>query len=258
MLHRAIVSGIVIFWAIMTWELARMQLFPGKSGQMAVPVEHVIHLMFIHEQASDLVISDAHEQIGSLHLLPHRSPAGAGAAAAQDTLSGSGSIAVKGTGVSGQHLNFRWTMSLGDHEEAVRQFDFTATLFVPNQKTPAVVLEVDGSPPADHYHYQVRNGPAVLFEDSGTVASLLNNPSLRALGFNPASIIALGRQQADAVKMDAHRGVLHANGEDLETYDVTIRESDSLESTFQFSQLGQVLAATTFAGYSLRDESLTP
>jgi hypothetical protein len=51
-LHRAIVSGIVIFWAIMTWELARMQLFPGKSGQMAVPVEHVIHLMFIHEQAA--------------------------------------------------------------------------------------------------------------------------------------------------------------------------------------------------------------
>jgi hypothetical protein len=256
-LHRVIAGGIVIFWAVMTWELARMQLFPGKSGQMTVPVEHVIHLMFVHEQASDLVVSDAHERIGALHLQPHRAPASAGAPA-EDSLNGSGSIAIKGPGANGQHFNFRWTMSLGDHEEEVRQFDFTATLSAPSQKTPALVIVCDGSPRADHYHYQVRSGTAVLFEDTGTLAALLNNPSLRALGFNAATITALSRQQADSVKIDAHRGVLHANGEDLETYDVTIRDGDAFESTVQFSQLGQVLAATAFAGYSLRDESLAP
>jgi hypothetical protein len=104
----------------------------------------------------------------------------------------------------------------------------------------------------------VRSGTAVLFEDAGTAASLLNNPSLRALGFNPAAMTALGQQQAASIKVDAHRGILHANGEDLETYDVTVRQGDAFESTVQFSQLGQVLAASTFAGYSLRDESLAP
>ena len=256
MLYRAAAVGIVLFWLVMTGLLVRMEWFPGASDLLPVPVNHLFKLMFLHEQVSDLVLFHDQERIGDLHLEPRRlSPAGTGAG--RNSLTAIGSMLLDLPGLELQHLTLHCVMNLDDGN-TVERFELTGTLHDAKQNSSSLVVTIGGEPPRSHYHYQVRRGDDILAEQDGTPAAILDQPQLESIGMTPALLDALGRRQAAATKMTARRGVLHTKGENIETYDVTIRQGDSVEATVQISQLGQILAAKTFAGYSLLDESLSP
>ena len=95
-------------------------------------------------------------------------------------------------------------------------------------------------------------------EASGTSAILLDALDLSSLGIDPKTFLQAGKQQMAAATVTARRGVLHTNGEDIESYVVTARQAESLETTIYINQLGQILAVKTFTGYDLYDESIAP
>ena len=249
----------------MTGLLVRMEFFPGSSDLLPVPVDHLFKLMFLHERPSDLVLFQDQERIGNLHLQPHRFPPGTNAA--RNLLAVTGAMTLRLPGLDTHYLTLRGAVELDDRD-AARHFELTATVHEPVQNTPrhpvagaqksgsSLVIVLDGEPVHGHYHYAVRQDTAVLAEQSGTAAELLDQPELRGIGLSPAVIGGLVAQQAASTETTARRGVLHGKGEDLETYDVTVRQADSVVATVQLSQLGQIMAVKTAAGYSLLDESV--
>jgi hypothetical protein len=265
--YRVAALGIILFWLVMTGLLVRMECFPGTSDLLPVPVEHLFKLMFLHEQPSDLILFQDQERIGDLHLQPHRFPRNAGAA--RNVLAITGSMILDLPGFESRHLTLRGVFELDDRD-AARHFELTATVHEPSQNLPArpgaasqktapsLVIAFDGEPPHGRYHYAIRRGDALLAEQSGPPATLLDQPELRSIGVGPVVLAALAQQLAVSTQLTARRGVFLSKGEEMETYDVAVRQGEALEATIQLSQLGQILAVKTSAGYSLLDESMAP
>jgi hypothetical protein len=266
-LYRFAGVAIVVFWLVMTGLLVRMEWFPGTSELLPVPVDHLFKLMFLHEQTSDLVLCQDQDRIGDLTLQPHRFPPNAGVA--RNLLTITGSMVLNLPGWDTRHLTLRGAFELDDHDNAQR-FELTATVHEPvrsasmsqgepsQRSQPSMVIVFGGEPIDSRYHYQVRDGDRIVAEQSGTPETLLDQPDLRSVGISPAVLSALVHQQAASTEVTARRGVLQNKGEDIDTYDVTLRQGDTVVATIQMNQLGEVLSVNTSFGYSLLAKSLEP
>jgi hypothetical protein len=258
--------AIVLFWLVMTGLLVRMQCFPGAAELLPVPVDHLFKLMFLHEQPSDLVLFAGEERIGDFHLQPHRLPPGTGPARNSLTITGGTHLNIPG--VSAKHMTLRGVLDL-DEQDVARRFELTAVLPEPppersgrpGQPVPATppgrTILLAGEPAADRYHYEVHDDKGSV-EQTGPLAALLDQPELRTFGLDPAAISGLARQQAAALEVTARRSVLSSRGEEIETYEVVVRQAGTTLATIQLSQLGQILEVKTNAGFFLLDETLAP
>ena len=255
--YRALTAVIVAFWLVMTAMLVRVEFAPNDSNLLPVPPEHVFKQMFLHEQASDLVLCHGRDRLGVFHLQPKHLPTAPDGPANMVTFTGNFSLSLPG-GPPNQRLNLHGSLDL-DNRQAVRRFDFKAYLHEPKQTLPSLGFALDGLPGSNQCHYQVLRADVVQKEASGTPAQLLDDPDLRVLGFDPRPMLVnAGQQQAASTKLTARRSSIRSNGEVIETYLLTIQHAESIESTIQVSQLGQILIVKTFAGYDLYDETLTP
>lgn len=255
MFYRAFVVGIVIFWGWMTCLLVRMEWSAGAGEAMSIPPSYVWKLMFLHEEGSDLVVYNGRQRLGSVHLQPRRG-AGNGAGGGR-ALTGYGNFVVDLPGVPRQNAGFHGTLHLDQNNEA-QQFQLTAVLRQPKQRDAGITLDLDGSPVTGRWHYAVRQGTELIRESTGTVAELLDVPELRALPFDPRNLLRAEQEQISRVTVSAHRGKLSMNGDDIETFVVSIKDGNGLENTVNVNPLGQVLAVKTFAGFNLLDEALSP
>ena len=86
---------------------------------------------------------------------------------------------------------------------------------------------------------------------------MLGKLDLLGNGLDPRLLSQLGAQAATTT-LAAHRGLLHINDEDIETFVVTIHQGEGMDIAIHVNQLGQILAVKTFLGYDLYDESLAP
>lgn len=254
MFYRALVVGIVLFWAGMTGLLVRLELAPGESEMLPVPTAHVWKLVFRHEEMSALTIFNGRQRLGELHLQPRQRSLNGGPF---HQLVATGAFGLTLPGLGSQRVVMHGTLDLDEHEE-LQHVEIAANFHEIKQKPPGTTVIFDGEPPRGHWHYAVRQGEEVRKERSGTVEDLLDDPDLRALGFDPKVFAQIGRQQAGTTTITARHGTLHLNGEDVETYVVTIRQGDGLESSVHLNQLGQILAVKTFLGYDLYDEAFAP
>jgi hypothetical protein len=264
---RLAAAVIILFWLVMTGLLVRMQCFPGASELLPVPADHLFKLAFQHEQPSDLILFQGQDRVGNFQVQPHRFPPSAGDARNQLALTGFMDLHLPG--VDAHHMTLRGVFDLDDRD-AVRRFELTATLpqpapaphwhagAAPAPRPPSLVIVLEGEPAISRYHYVVRQGDVVDAEQTGTPAELLDLPELHDLGIDPAAIGGIFQQQAAAMEVTARRSVMHAKGEDMDTYEVSLRQSGTLQATIQLSQLGQILEVKTNAGYSLLDATLAP
>jgi hypothetical protein len=264
---RLAAAVIILFWLVMTGLLVRMQCFPGASELLPVPADHLFKLAFQHEQPSDLILFQGQDRVGNFQVQPHRFPPSAGDARNQLALTGFMDLHLPG--VDAHHMTLRGVFDLDDRD-AVRRFELTATLpqpapaphwhagAAPAPRPPSLVIVLEGEPAISRYHYVVRQGDVVDAEQTGTPAELLDLPELHDLGIDPAAIGGILQQQAAAMEVTARRSVMHAKGEDMDTYEVSLRQSGTLQATIQLSQLGQILEVKTNAGYSLLDATLAP
>ena len=72
MIYRTVAALIVFFWILMTTLLIRNEVNPEDSRVREVPLTHVLKLLYLHEQASDLRIYAGGTAIGHLRVHPHR------------------------------------------------------------------------------------------------------------------------------------------------------------------------------------------
>ena len=255
MFYRALVVGIVGFWVWMAASLVRLELTPGDTRLLPVPTAYVWKLVFRHEELSALTLFNGRQRLGDLHLQPRRRNAAGGPF---HQLTGTGAFALELPGADRQRVVIHGTLYL-DEQERIQHVELAANVHEPNhQDVPGTTILFDGHPPRGQWHYAIRRGNDLLKENSGTMEALLDDPDLRALGFDPKVFGQMGRQQAAAATITARHGTLHMNGEDVETYVVTIRQGDGLESSIHLNQLGQILAIKTFLGYDLYDDAFAP
>ena len=254
MFYRAFVVGIVLFWVWMTALLVRFEYAPGEAQTLPVPTARVWDLLFEHEELSALTLFNGRQRLGELYVQPRKKAVGGGSFR---QLSGTGTFALDLPGLSGERMVFHGTMDLDDQSQ-IQHVELAASFHEPNQPQPGTTVTFDGQPPQDHWHYVIRQGSMILKENAGTVDHLLDDPDLRALGFDPKVFGQVGRQQVASATLTARHGTLHINGEDLESFVVIARQSDGPESSIYLNQLGRILAVKTFLGYDLYDAAFTP
>src|SRR5205809_1906998 len=72
MTYRIVCILVVGFWLTMAGLLLKTELHPGKSRLREVRMEHVVKVLFDHEQQSDLTIYSERARLGHLRIYPHR------------------------------------------------------------------------------------------------------------------------------------------------------------------------------------------
>ena len=255
MFYRAFAVGIVLFWLWMTALLVRFEFAPGETETLPVPTARVWKLIFQHEELSALSLFNGRQRLGELHIQPRTWPTNGGP---YHQLSATGAFALVLPGVpDGERMVLHGTLDL-DEQEQVQHLEMAANFHEPNQTLPGTTVDFDGQPTRGQWHYAIRRGGVVLKENAGTVEQLLDDPDLHAFGFDPKVLGQMSKQQTAGSSVTARHGTLHINGEDIETYVVTVRQGDGLESTIHLNQLGQILAVKTFLGYDLYDDAFVP
>ncbi len=169
----------------------------------------------------------------------------------------SGNFLLTLPGLPGQRVIFHgaWNWTTTSKSAGV---DLSLSLHEPKQSTPGVTLaprravrrKISGT-------IEVAQGTQTLREGNGTPEEILDKLDLRAYGIDARSFSHLG-PLASATTLTAHRGVLHVNDEDIESFVVTIHQGEGMDTAVHVNQLGQILAVKTFLGYDLYDETLAP
>ncbi len=257
--YRTLVVGIIAFWLGMTCLLVRLEWSPRNTDALEVPTAYLWKLMFLHEEASDLVVYHQHQRIGNLHLQPHRLPSETdGAESGTRQLSAVGGFSTDLPWIGRQNVVLHGSVDLGATNE-VRALRLSAVFHPPGLPHNAgTTVQLDGHPASGVWHYSAQRGDETLAEDTGTVAHLLDRPELRAMGIDPASFARLQQQQAGGLTVTARHGRLRLNRDEIETYVVTLKDANGLEASVHLNQLGQILAVRTFAGVDLLDGALNP
>ncbi len=249
MIHRLAAFIIAVFWFVMTLLLVRNELSPDASRVREVPIAHVLKLLFLHEQPSDLTVYNGPTSIGSVRVHPRLDHDGQ-----TRVLDLSGEMHL--TLSADQRTRFNW-LGLLDMTPTydIKRSRWTVTILEPGYLR-AEIETPEGSKTA---RFTLRTRDRVINEgelpvEKGGFAGLASQLSL---GGNFDALVKQGREQAPPV-VRARQSSLRWRGEKTETYLVTIEQNGQMLIEAHFSQLGQMLLAKTVLGYTLRSSDLLP
>lgn len=259
MFYRTLVVGIVGFWLGMTFLLVRMEWAPREADTIAVPTAYLWKLMFLHEEPSDLVIYNQRQRLGNLHFQPRRQAPEADPRGGEVRQLGAvGNLSADLPWMGRQNVVLHGSVDLGAGDD-VRVLRLSAVFHpVGAPHSAGTTVIVDGRPATGVWHYSVQQNEAVVSDETGTLAHLLDRPELRDLGIDPSALAKLQEQSASTLNVMARHGRLRLNQDEIETYVVTFKDANGLEATVHLNQLGQILAIRSFAGINLLDGALTP
>lgn len=266
MLQRFAASLIIIFWFVMTLLLVRNEISPDASRLREVPIAHVLKLLYLHEQPSDLTVYNGPTSIGSVRLHPRIDRE-----SQTRTLDLSGDLHLK-LGPE-QKTRFNW---LGQLEMTptydIKQSRWSVTILEPGFLRAEV--ETPAGSKTAHYSLRTRDpnpagGPPkdrIISEGEmpvgqGGLAGLSNLAGQFNLGVNLEALTKQAQQQVQQQAppvIKARQSTLNWRGEKTETFVVTIEQNGQMLVEAHISQLGQVLMARTVLGYSLRSSDLVP
>lgn len=248
MLSRLAAFFIVTFWFVMTWLLVRSEITPDDSAVREVPISHVLKLVYLHEQPSDLAVYNGVNWIGSLRLIPRID--GDSKARLLD-VTGDLQLAL----APGNRARLNWMGLL----ELTPEYEFKHSKWTVTMQEPGYLkaeLESDaGSKP----RFSLRTHEGVVSEgdvptDEAGLSSLAKHFNL---GLNFDELTKQGREQSPPT-VRARQSSLRWRGEKTDTFLVTIEQNGQTWLKAHFSQLGQVLQAETLVGYTLRSTDLIP
>ena len=245
MLYRLAMIGIVAFWMVMMGMLVRLETHPETTDILEVPVSYVTRIMFKHGEHSLLTVREEGKSVGAVSLRPSiTGPDGR-------SLDFSGAVSIELPLGGRQRFNFNGNM---DMDRELRVLDFHVDLAVPDQHFH---LNAQGDTARKILTYQVSQG--------GRQSAPQTLP-LDAAAFGPALLQALGQEANAPLALPISPGAIAPptvtaretqitlHGEQLQVYQVTIREGTALAADFYVTQLGQVVLAKTNFGYSLSAE----
>jgi hypothetical protein len=248
MTYRAASIFIVVFWLTMTGLLLRNEWWPGDSALREVPVEHVVKLLLLHGENSDLNIFSEKLRLGLLHLRPsmHKD---------DDTgvIEFSGNLRILIPGMERQNVSWTgdWKM---DKALATRSFHIALTL----KKPSSITVDIRLFPPVNRARYTVTTGSGMQEEHEFSLDAAGIRSVLQDLGLDPAVLDAAQSPHAEKPVIKAHQGFLEVRGGKIDTFFVTVEQSGQTLLEFHVDQMGRILQARTLVGYSLAPYDIAP
>ncbi len=254
MLYRALALLVVGFWLTMAGLLIRKEAGPGDSALREVPVGHVIKLLLMHEQPSDLNIYSGKMCVGHLRIHPQMH-----AGDRSRVIAFIGDLQLMMPGLERQRVQWDGEIEL-EKTLATRRFTMGLTLRDPTtHNAPASRIQITAAPPENLLTWTLLSGDqpgdephTYTLDEAGLQRALREiDPSL------PTLLQSQTRSMAPPVVRALQSSML-IHGERIDTYLVTIEQSGQTLLEFDVSQLGQILRAKTLIGYSLAPNDLAP
>ena len=251
MLYRALAFLIICFWLTMTGLLIRKEAGPGDSALREVPVGHVVKLLLMHEQPSDLNIYSGKKRVGYMRLHPQMHKGDR-----SRVIAFVGNLQIMLPGLERQRVAWSGEIEL-EKTLATRRFTVSLALSDPaaRKKTPAYGAQIIIAPAENLLTWTPLDGQPHTYtlDDAGLQTALreMGEPELLAM------LQGQTRTMTPPV-IRAHLSSMLIRGERIDTYLVTIVQSGQTLLGFDVSQLGQILRAKTLIGYSLAPEDLVP
>jgi len=248
MTYRAASIFIVFFWLTMTGLLLRNEWWPGNSALREVPAEHVMKLLLVHGESSDLNIFSEKLRLGLLHLRP---------SIRKDDetrlVEFSGNLRIVIPGMDRQNVSWTgdWKM---DKALATRSFHIAITL----KKPSFVTLDVSLFPAANRMHYMMITAAGITEQRDFSLDADGVRSIAQELGLDPAILDAAQSPHAEKPVFKAYQAFLEVHGGRIDTFLVTVEQSGQTLLEFHVDQLGRILQAKTLVGYSLAPEEIAP
>jgi hypothetical protein len=246
---------IIGFWLVMTGLLVHKEVRPGSAALREVPVEHVIKLLLMHGQASDLGIYNDKMRLGNLRIHPHLRTETRGR-----SIDFSGRLQVLFPGADRQRVEWAGTWDL-EKNLATRHFELgliTREAAVVN--APSYRARLTISPADNLLTWTMLNGDSALDKPrSYTLDEAGLQKVLGDIALDP-TVLSMIQGQKRVMKppvVRAQQSSMLIHGERIDTYLVTVEQSGQTLLEFDVSQLGTILRAKTL-GYSLAPDDLMP
>lgn len=191
--------------------LVRLVVSPESSGLLEVPVSHVVRMLFVGGQTSELSIFENGRPTGSFSLRPEPAPKGPGR-----TLQFSGNLALALPFMARQRFVWQGSANM----DRALHLGALKSLFGVRDSPNTVLVEI--LPTQNVMRYQVRgeNGTSSQsfpLDDAG------EKTALRALGVDPNAVEGI-RKGLGAPAVTAKRSYLNVRHEKIEAYEVSIRQ----------------------------------
>ncbi len=252
MLYRTFAALIVVFWLTMSALLIRNEIGAGDARLRAVPVAHVLRILFTHEQSSGLNIYLDKARIGHVRLDPQVNKADG-----TRFLKFTGNIQLNVPLMNRQRLWWDGVVEMTRLLE-VRRAQFGFSFREVNRDSAASRVQVSVDPPAHVGSYEVLYADRILEAHQYSLDEKGVGDLLRQLEIAPAIVSMVGGQlPTDPPEITALQSSLEMRGEKIDTFLVTIRQKDQTLADVHVSQLGRVLRVTTLLGVTLSPEELS-
>jgi hypothetical protein len=255
MLHRATAILVVAFWLTMIGLLVRKEAGPEGSSLREVPVGHVMKLLLMHEQKSDLNIYSEKLRLGFLRIHPqmHKRER-------SRVIDFSGHVQLMVPGMERQRVQWDGELEL-EKTLATRRFAIGLTFRDPAQRAAlASRLQVTVEPEKNRLTWSLNNGDSLpelphtyTLDDAGLQMALseLADPTV-------VEMLRGQTRSAAAPVVKAHQSSILIHGQRMDTYLVTVEQSGQTLLEFDVSQLGSIVRAKTLIGWSLAPDDLMP
>jgi hypothetical protein len=239
---------IVFFWLTMTALLLRNEWWPGNSALREVPVDHVLKLLLVHGESSELNISSEKLRLGHLHLRPSMRKDG-------DTrvIEFSGNLLIFIPGMERENLSWmgEWNM---DKALVTRSFHIALTL----KKPSLLTVDLRLFPAENRAHYMLITGGGLQEQRDFTLDAAGIRSVAQQFGLDPALLDAAQSPHAEKPVVKAYQAFLEIHGGKIDTFLVTVEQSGQTLLEFHVDQLGRILLARTLVGYSLAPDDISP
>ena len=193
--------------------LVRLETQPDATDILDVPVSYIARIMFQHGQQSFLTVREEGKPIGTISLRPAIETSG------ERSLHFSGALAMELPLMTRQRFNFNGTM---DMDRSLRLLDFRADLTVP---APHYHLSVSGNLARKTLTCEVSQGNQQIASQTLPLdAAVLGPALLQNLGLDPSSLLMISPANIAAPSITARETQITLHGEQLDVYQVTIRE----------------------------------
>ena len=255
MTRRLLITAIVLFWVVMNVALIRLWLWPEGSDILTVPVAHVFKQLFLHEQPSNLAISQSGKRVGGFVLKPRHDEA-----TGVRTVDFAGNLILKLPLMNQQPFAWRGRADL-DRGLVLRKLELHFESRAKSESAMAVEIVVEGPEKKLTYNLQ-QNGQRIMGE-SVSLDETGARAVLTALGVDPAFVTqaataGTGAELAGQFKLTARQTQLDIRGDRVEVFRLLLTQAATPLAQIDISQLGQILRVRTSLGYTLAPDELTP
>ena len=242
MIYRLAMLATVTFWLVMSFLLIRLELRPAQSNILEVPVPYVMRVMFSHGQQSLLSLQGGDHSPGSISLRPYMNREG------RPAMDFAGNFMFEMPGGGHQHVSLSGSLTM---TKALVAEEYSANVTL---REPAFRIDFRGDIPLHTFHYQINNGNHALPARTLPLEAAAILPALfQQLGLE-TSALPLVQSNLTAPAVEAREARIKLHNEELQVYQLSIRESGAPVADIFVSQLGHVILVKTNFGYTLSSE----